>query len=468
MITLLLLVLAAPGATPPPIQELQQGHVYTLEELVRIALVNEPSLRAAAAQELAARERKGEAEAPYYPNVNAYGEYVRSTFNNSISTFLPVPDMVREGGHPAVDRTMLGFDPSASGYVNVTGLSNDNYLLGIMADYDVVDFGRTRSEIRKAEAGIDLARSDATVAAEAVVFGARKAYYGLLAAQAMLVTAQKTLAEAQEHFDWAHEAVKDGLRAPVDELQAKADVTKADLQLVQAQAGVRVARVRILQAIGIEKRTEIEVAPAGEVASAVDTEEALLSKAFEQRPDLAARMASVHVAQARLDRAKADFLPQLDAVAGASAMGADPGLPTSLSFVPNWDVGLVLTVPIFQGFLTTHQVREAEANVTAMSEQTENLKLAVIEQVREAYVNFKSALEAVVAADANQAAAEEELKVISGRYNNGLGSILDLIIAQANTVTAEDEAVRARYQTGVARSVLDLAVGVRPPTNGSP
>jgi outer membrane protein len=149
-------------------------------------------------------------------------------------------------------------------------------------------------------------------------------------------------------------------------------------------------------------------------------------------------------------------------------MGADPSLPTSLSVVPDWDVGLVLGVPIFEGFLTTHHVREADAKVTVQREQEEDLRLTIVEQVREAFVDFKSSLEAVIAADANQVAAEEELKVISGRYNNGLGSILDLIIAQATTVTAEDEAVRARYQSGVARSVLELAIGAPPPSLPAP
>ncbi|MHB8418449.1 MAG: TolC family protein [Myxococcales bacterium] len=464
MVSLLVLSMAAVAAnSPAPIEQLEPGHVYTLEELTRIGLINQPRLKAAAAAEQAARERKGEAQAPNYPTVNAYAEYVRATYNNSIATFLSVPDMPREGGHPAPDRTLINANPG----LPISATSNDNYMLGVMADYDVVDFGRTRSDIHIAEAQIDLAHSDAEVAAEAVVFSVRTSYFGLLAAQALLTTAQKTLAEAKEHFDWAHEAVKDGLRAPVDELQAKADVTKAQLALVRAQAGVRVARVRILQAIGIEKGQGIEVAAAAPVSETVETEDALLQRAFGQRPDLASRLAAQHAAEARVSRFKAEFLPQLDAVAGVDAMGADPEWPNNLSFVPNWDVGLVLSIPIFEGFLTVHQVREAEALVEVQRQNVEDLKLTVIEQVREAFVNFKSALEAVVAADANQAAAEEELHVISGRYNNGLGSILDLIIAQATAVTAEDQAVRARYQSGVARSMLDLAIGEPPPPASS-
>ncbi len=472
---LFLLSVASPAGVPAPIEQLQPGHVYTLEELIRIGLVNQPKLKAAAAAERAARERKGEAEAPNYPNVNGYAEYVRSTYNNSIATYFPVEDLAREGGHAAPDRGTLGFTPSATGPQGVSANSNDNYLLGLFADYDVVDFGRTRGAIRAAEAQIDLARSDAAVAAQAVVFAIRKAYYGLLASQAMLITAQKTLAEATEHFDWAHEAVKDGLRAPVDELQAKADVTKADLALVRAQAAVQVAHVRILDAIGVETEKGLEVAPAAAVPEAVETEEALLQEALQRRPDLAARAAAVNTAEAELSRARANFYPYLNAVAGVDAMGGDSfgAGTTSLqgsanpSFVPNWDIGLVLGVPIFEGFLTTHQVRDAEAQVTIRREQEEDVKLTVIEQVREAYVDFKSALEAVVAADANKTAAEEELNVVSGRYNNGLGSILDLRIAHATSVAADDEAVRSRYQAGVARSVLDLAIGA-PAPEGAP
>ncbi len=464
MIPILLAMIAASTA-PGAFQELEPGHVYSLEELTRIGLVNQPRLKAAAAAEDVARERKGEAEAPNYPTINAYAEYVRATYNNSVSTVISYPGMAGIGGFTSVDArelptiASLGTQPPALG----SAAGNDSYLGAVTAQYDILDFGRTRSEIRSAAAGIDLAHSDAVVAAEAIVFGVRKAYFGLLAAKALLTTAPKALAEAKEHFDWAHEAVKYGLRAPVDELQAKADVTKAELMVVRTEASVQVARVRILQAIGVEKSTNIEVAPAPPVAESIESDDGLLDQAFRQRPDLAEKVAGVHVAEAQLSRAKAGFYPYLNAVAGVQVMGADPSLPTSLSVVPDWDVGVVLSVPIFEGFLTTHQVREAEAQALVKREQQEHLRLTIVEQVREAEVSFKSALEAVIAADANQAAAEEELNVISGRYNNGLGSILDLIIAQATAVAAEEEAVGARYQTGVARAVLELAIGTPPP-----
>jgi outer membrane protein len=473
VLTLLALTMTSTmtAASPPrPIRELEPGHVYSLDELTRIGLINQPRLKAAAAAEQAARERKGEAEAPNYPTVSAYAEYVRATFNNSVSAYIGLPGMTAIGGFTSVDEKQLPTLANVTAPPPTLGSAagNDSYLGAVIAQYNVLDFGRTSNSIRTAEAGIDLAHSDTTVAAEAIVFGVRKAYYGLLAAQSLLTTAQKTVAEAKEHFDWAQEAVKDGLRAPVDELQAKADVTKANLTLVQAEASVRVAHVRILQAIGVEKVSEIAVAPAPVVSDSAETEESLLDQAFKQRPDLASKVAAVQVAEAQLSRAKAEFYPYLNAVAGVEVMGADPSLPTSLSVVPDWDVGLVLGVPIFEGFLTTHHVREADAKVTVQREQEEDLRLTIVEQVREAFVDFKSSLEAVIAADANQVAAEEELKVISGRYNNGLGSILDLIIAQATTVTAEDEAVRARYQSGVARSVLELAIGAPPPSLPAP
>ncbi len=454
------LLAALPEAAP--------GHLYTLDELTQIALVNQPRLKAAAAEEQAARERKGEAEAPNYPSVDLYAEYVRATYNNSVSSYFAVPWLASIGGYSSTDLNRL---PSFQGVApplpsQSFTASNDSYFLGAMAKYDVLDFGRTASGIRGAEAGIDLSRSDALVAAEAVVFGVRRAYYELLAAEALLTTAKKVLAEAQEHLAWAHEAVKDGLRAPVDEIQARSDVTRADLMLVQARAGVRVSRVRILRAIGLEEPRHIEVAPSPDAVDIGETEASLLDRAYRERPDLAALAARTRFTEARLANANANFNPVLNAEANLFAAGSDPNLPWTqpgLSAVPDWDVGLILSFPLFEGFLLTHQAREAQADVNVAKQHEEDLKLTVLKQVREAFVDFKAALEAVVAADANKAAAAEEMKVVSGRYNNGLSSILDLIIAQATSVTADQEAVRARYQAGIARSFLDLAVGEPPP-----
>jgi len=448
-----LLALGAADEPPRP---------YALDELVQMALRNQPKLRAAADAERAALERLGEAHAPDYPQVDGYAEYVRSTYNNTVTSFWSIDGIPRIGGHTAVDTSILG--AAGGGAQNaITADNNDNYLLGLVASYDVVDFGRTASGIRAAQADIDRAREDSLVATEGVVFQVRQAYYGILAAEALQATAIKTLAEAKTHFDWAHEAVKDGLRAPVDEAQARADVTRAQLALVRAQAGVRVARVRLLQAIGEKGTLEIEVAPPAPIMDVPQDEGALLDRAYRERPDLLSLAAQRRQAEAQASRVRADFLPFLDAQGAAYLMGADPGLPTSLSTVPNVNLGLVLGVPIFEGFLTTHQLREAQAKIDIAREREADLELTVHEQVREAYVNFKSALEAIAAADDNQKAAEEELHVTSGRYNNGLGSILDLLVAQAAAVAAEDEAIGARYQAGVARSLLDLAVGAPPP-----
>ena len=396
--------------------------------------------------------------------MNAYAEYVRATYNNSVSTFLSVPWFPSIGGYGSVDGRNVpagqvpGFTPPP-----VSGGSNDSYMAAVVLQEDVLDFGRRSSGVAQAEAGIDLARSDALVAADAVVFQVRKAYYDLLASLAFETTAEKTLAEAKEHFTWAHEAVKDGLRPPVDEVQAKADVTKGELALVRAQAGVRVSRVRLIEAIGEVGIHHIQVQPTTVPPDIVESEDALLDLAYRQRPDYAALRAQQREAAAGVARIRAEFYPRLWAQGSVEIMGADPNLPTSLSVVPDWDLGLVLAVPIFEGFLTTHQAREAEAKTEIVKDREADLRLTIIEQVREAYVNFKSALEAVTAADANRLAAEEELHVVAGRYNNGLGNILDLVISQAIQVTAEDEAVRERYQAGVARSVLDLAIGAPPP-----
>ncbi|MHB1845007.1 MAG: TolC family protein [Deltaproteobacteria bacterium] len=428
--------------------------------MLEIALRNQPKMKAAAAAKRAAHERKGEADAPYYPTVNAYAEYVRATYNNSVSTFLSVPWFPSIGGYTSVDADKIpaGQLPGAHDAPISFG-SNDSYTGAIVVQQDVYDFGRRSSGVERAEAGIDYARSDAEVVTEAIVYGVRTAYFGLLGAEALEKTAGKALAEAQEHLDWAHEAVKDGLRAPVEEVQAKADVTRAQLLLVRATAGVRVARVRLLQAIGEENIPHIEVMPSAVPSPLSEGEAALLDRAYRQRPDLAKLSAQRREAEATMAQLHAEFFPRLWAQGSIEVTGVDPGVPSALSAVPDWDLGLVLAIPIFEGFLTTHQQREASENIEIAAQRLADLKLTVAEQVREAFVNFQSSLEAVEAADANKIAAEEELKVVSGRYNNGLGSILELVIAQANSVAADEEADRARYGAGVARSFLDLAIG---------
>ena len=127
--------------------------------------------------------------------------------------------------------------------------------------------------------------------------------------------------------------------------------------------------------------------------------------------------------------------------------------------VPNWDVGLILSWPIFQGGLTRAQVDEAAANLDNVDAQKGVVLLQVrldVEQARLAVRAAKASLGATNDAVTN---GKEQLRLAEARYSTGVGSIIELNDAQLAYANAQTQAVQARYGLATARVQLLSALG---------
>jgi outer membrane protein len=127
----------------------------------------------------------------------------------------------------------------------------------------------------------------------------------------------------------------------------------------------------------------------------------------------------------------------------------------------NWNAGATLTWNLFQGGLTSAQVREAEASTVGLEAQLASLQQQArfeLEQARLAVRAAKAALGAAAEALVN---ARERLRLAEGRYQIGAGSIIELGDAQVALTSAAAQKVQADYTLASARAQL-LAALARP------
>ncbi len=151
------------------------------------------------------------------------------------------------------------------------------------------------------------------------------------------------------------------------------------------------------------------------------------------------------------------YLPTLSVSGGASETGTELG-----SLGPAWNVGAALTWPIFQGWLTHGQVREAEANAAAARAQSDGAKLQVRFDVQQAQLAIRAAKSAQIAAGDAESNARERLRLAEGRYSSGVGSAIELGDAQvAADGRASAQVVQAQFNLSLARADLLNALGQR-------
>jgi len=137
----------------------------------------------------------------------------------------------------------------------------------------------------------------------------------------------------------------------------------------------------------------------------------------------------------------------------------DPAFNLLTSGSENWSITGNLNWNLFQGFFTASQVRETRALLEVARANYSSQELQVRLDVEQAYLNLLEVSERIGATDKEVEAAQENLRLAQGRYDAGVGTILDLTDAQLSLTNAEADQVRALTDFRVRVATLDRVLG---------
>ncbi len=180
----------------------------------------------------------------------------------------------------------------------------------------------------------------------------------------------------------------------------------------------------------------------------------LMTEAMRQRPDLAAAQAQRDSAVADVTVARAAGRPSIAVFAGRTRIDTS-GVP-----IQNYSqIGVTVTLPIFSGFKAGYDIRQAQAVLEAREANAEQIRLNVSQDVWNGYYGLDSANQqlSVTATLIKTAAQNQEVAV--GRYQAGVGTIIDLLTAQTAAASAQQTRIAAEHDWQVARAQLVLALG---------
>ena len=416
---------------------LEPGRVLTLDQALQTARKNQPQIWQAQANRDASAARADELRAPLLPQLNLTAGYQRSTAN-FVARPGSVPSSVMTGGQS-------------------TSLDTYNYWSsGLTLSQYIWDFGQTTGRWHAAQAGTESLEATAHAVEQQVVASVRTAYFTARAQQSLIAVAKENLTNLDRHLKQIEGFVTAGTRPKIDLAQARADRANGLVQLISAQSNYGVAKAQLNQAVGETGNTDYDVQD--ETLPPVPGEDGnlaeLLNDALQTRPELLAQARQIRGFQFTESAAKGAYGPTL----GASMNFTEAGIDLS-GLTWNWAAGVSLNWGLFQGLLTRSQIKEAHANVNLAKAQSAAVTNQVRFEVEQAQLQVRAAkatLEAVGEALFN---SQERLRLAEGRYQAGVGSIIELGDAQVATSTAAAQRVQAEYNVATARAALLKALG---------
>jgi outer membrane protein TolC len=181
--------------------------------------------------------------------------------------------------------------------------------------------------------------------------------------------------------------------------------------------------------------------------------EALIEQARIQRPDLIASEAQLKASLAKIEAVKADAKPKVRIDASNQYDENQTSQNTS-------QIGIFLSIPLFEGYKPTYLIRSAEATAELNASKRDQLKLQVSLDVWTAYQNLKTANESITASNVLVLSAEESSRVALGRYKEGVGNIIDTLNAQNAHANAKQQKIQSVLNWNIARTTLAQSIGV--------
>lgn len=414
-----------------------------LQTLIELALVNNRDLRTAVLRVDEARAAYGIQRAELFPTLSAQA---------------------------STDRSLTPGD------LNITGkpLFASQYQVGLGLSAWEIDFwGRVRSlqdAALESYLATDSARHAATVALVAQV---ANSYFALRELNERIVLAQQTTASRTESLRIFKRRVDVGSTS-------RLDLTQVQTLLTQAQAlGIQLEQERATQThaltllLGTPAELSLGQGPMDEQQALRELRPGLPSNLLTQRPDIVAAEHQLKAANANIGAARAAFFPRIALTSSLGTASAElNGLFADGSQA--WNFSPTISLPIFDGGRRHINLSLAETR----------RDLAVVHYEKTVQVAFRDVSDALSArhwlsrqvtiARTALATQSERARLSQLRYDSGAAPYLDVLDAQRDLLTAEQQLVQTRRALLSSRVGLYAALGgggtdfVAPPADDIP
>jgi outer membrane protein TolC len=293
-----------------------------------------------------------------------------------------------------------------------------------------------------------------------VVLNVTTDWYQILRSKELVRVAESGADRAQTTLEATRAFVEAGSVPRKDVLQAQADYDNAQVLVLQARNNVRLAQTSLKNAMGITTTAPIETSdtPTPAPGSAPDTATVsdYVTLAYANRPDLKRSEADISASRHGAGIARIEAGPQVTSTFSAGyRVHPDPGSDRALL------VGV--SYPLFDAGAARAAVREAKAGVEQAEQQLELARRNIASDVESAYLLREEARARIAVTKTALNAARENYAAASESQREGAGTILDVITAQNQLVTAETNAVQAIYDFYNADALLQRAIGANDP-----
>lgn len=330
---------------------------------------------------------------------------------------------------------------------------------GISVNIPLYTGGLVEGKIDVAKLGKTNAQEEILRVEQATKYSAIEGYYGLLAYQELQGVYHEAVDNLQGHLDNVQAQYNVGTKAKVDVLSSDVSLANAKTTAITADNNVAIAESNLNNILGLPLETKLNLA---DHQLPFDTYNISLQEAMDYamkyRPEVLQAVIAVQEAERSIDIADAGNKPTV-AITGGNDW-ADNTFPGIDANKRSWKVAAGVTYNFYDGGATKAKVNQAKQDLLVARETEQKTRESVQLQVKQAYLNIRSAAQKVEETQTVVDQARENYRIQNIRYQAGVGINLDVLDAQLSLNQAQVNHIQALYDYNVGIAKLEQVMGV--------
>ena len=405
----------------------------TLQDAVRVALSDNPTIKVAGQEIQLKKEARREAYAGLFPEASLVGSYSRAIKKQSFAMMGEVIE--------------VGTDNTYSGGLSVS--------LPVFAPALYKSISLTETDVNLAVEKSRASRLD-------MVNQVTKAFFQLLLAQDSYEVLLKSYKQSEDNYKVVKAKYEQGAVSEYDKISADVQMRSLKPTVVSARNGVNLANLQLKVLMGME--ADVKVAVEGNLK---DYEMSMFTRQAMPRPDNLVNNSTLKQLELNALQLKqtlklqyTNFMPTLSASFQYMYTSMNDNFKfKEYDWRPYSTIGLNLSIPLFRGSNFT-QLKQTRIQMKQLEENRIHTERQLTMQATSYLDNMAASTEQVVSNKEAVFQAEKGRTIAEKRYEVGKGTILELNSSEVALTEAQLTYNQSIYDYLVAKADLDLVLGV--------
>jgi outer membrane protein TolC len=396
----------------------------TVDECVRIALENKPSLKRAEQDVAIARLNRASTGALMLPSVNASNSFSETTYGNTSSE------------------------------------ASERYSGGLSLSQSLFNFGTKINTLKQSDNTYNTAKQQRRQAKARIILDVHTFYYQYLKNSELFDIAGKDLELSKKQLDLVQNQYNLGAVSKTDFLKASVRYGTAKSSFLSRELSKKNSEKSLRFSMGLlNSDIPIIIEQKMDLILTVPTFDEAYSLMLSNSPDLSILDNQISGAQINVKKAWSSSLPSINMSIGMNASSADQ--ITRTYFDDNYikSANITLSIPIFSGFRNRNSIQISKLQLdqaeTRLSGGKNSAKVSLYALIN----TLNNYQEIIPIQEEVLLSAEEDLKLAQQRYELGSASILVLLDAQLALIQASSSLVRTKYDAAIQVANLDDLLG---------